>query len=259
MPLENGVGISRFTPIKLRQFQSIIEMHLAISKAVLNRNLFYPQKYLYVDVTAGPGKYLFNNTELTGTPIVFLNTVERLAISYDAVFLEIDTANFKKLEKNLPSTLNFGEVNIKNEDYKVTLSKLLSKNNKNQLGMIYVDPSNGIPDFELLHETNLKMPKMEVLLYLSATNLKRTQGINDAMLSDLIAKIGKKNWLVRKPIKGDRHQWTFLLGSNCNLFKKYEKIDFFPIDSPEAQQFFLKLDLNAKKLKIKMQPSLFKE
>jgi hypothetical protein len=71
--------------------------------------------------------------------------------------------------------------------------------------------------------------------------------------------MNKEHWLVRRPAKGDNHQWTFLLGSNASLFKNYRKIDFYKLNSPEAQEFFPKLDLTAQQYFEKLQPRLFED
>ena len=79
---------------------------------------------------------------------------------------------------------------------------------------------------------------MEILLNLSATNLKRNHGIADKKLSDCIKLLNKKHWLVRKPIRKDKHQWTFLMGSNDPRIKPYTAIRFHRLDSEEGQKIF---------------------
>ena len=69
--------------------------------------------------------------------------------------------------------------------------------------------------------------------------------------------VGKQHWLIRKPISWDTHKWTFLLGSNKDIFKDYKKIDFFRINSTEAQNFFPKLNLSEKQRQVLAQPPLF--
>ena len=69
-------------------------------------------------------------------------------------------------------------------------------------------------------------------------------------------QVGKKHWLIRKPISWDSHKWTFLLGSNTNIFKDYKKIDFLRLDSEEAQEFYPKLELTEKQRTELVQPRL---
>ena len=98
---------------------------------------------------------------------------------------------------------------------------------------------------------------MEVLLLPFCYKSKREHGYTDKTLSDYISQMNKNYWVVRKPIKGDKHQWTFLLGSNTELFKDYKSIEFFRMDSDEAQNFFIKLDLSKKQQLDKIQTNFF--
>ena len=256
MPIKDGVGYSFWTPLKQQHFEAILRMHLSISKAVISKNPYLNQQYHYIDATAGPGTYSVENQVLNGSPLVFIGLAEKIQISYQANFIEEVPENLDSLKSLIPQ-LDHGHIEYHCCDYKDILGDIIVTPNDKQIGLVYVDPSNGIPQFEVIANLTSKRPRMEILLYLSATNLKRAYQVTEQVLSDYILQMNKKHWLVRRPAKGDNHQWTFLLGSNTSLFKDYKKIDFYKMNSPEAQEIFPKLDLTARQYFEKHQPRLF--
>ena len=256
MPLLKGVGVSWLTPTKLHHLRAIMEMHVKITKAVLNKNPHYAREYHFIDATAGPGKYRAKWKTVEGSPLVFLSVAENEQLRYRADLIEKEPGNVALLRGHLPK-LGCGKASIHPGEYGPIIRKLLSSKDQTQLGLLYVDPSTGIPDFDTVAYVSRMRPRMEVLMYLSATNLKRNHGITAQLLSDHIAEIDKTQWLVRRPVSSDRHQWTFILGSRTNLFKDYGRIEFYPLDSDEAQAFFPKLNLSAKQRMEQFQPRLF--
>ena len=256
MGLPDGVGASLWTPRKQADFGSIASMHLSITKAVINKHPYYDQTYCYIDATAGPGTYLFDDEVIHGSPLVFIERAEAVQVPYSAHFIENVPETLDRLNRCLP-TAQFGTLHPHAGDYSDIIPIILGSKNEEQLGLIYVDPNTGIPNFDALALASQLRPRMELLLYLSATNLKRVHQFTDELLSSAIAKLNKAHWLVRRPAKGDRHQWTFMLGSNADVFKDYKKIEFYVLDSPDAQEFFPKLDLTRAGIWDKLQPRLF--
>jgi hypothetical protein len=68
MPKVDDVGFGQSTPIKIQHLSKILDMHMAITQAVLNKHAVYKKKYRYVDLTAGKGH---TPDGLKGSPLVF--------------------------------------------------------------------------------------------------------------------------------------------------------------------------------------------
>ncbi|MCW5887879.1 MAG: three-Cys-motif partner protein TcmP [Anaerolineales bacterium] len=239
MPIREGVGQSDYTPRKQQILQAILRMHISITQSVIAKYAYYEREYLYLDCTAGPGLYGDRGERITGSPVIFLQCAEEKTLAYTARFIEEDQRHARRL-KRIVAGCKQRDVVVRPGSYDQELPRVGRIGSGNQLGLLYIDP-NGIPHWEPIKHILDANPKIEVLIHLSATALKRVPG--EPSLAEVLQILGKQHWLIRQPFKGDPQQWTFLLGSNTQLFGKYKKIDFYPLESPEAQAFFDRINL----------------
>ena len=252
MPIKNGVGFGTHTELKINHLRNILAMHINITGAVIDKCRYYERVYHYIDATAGPGKC--PELGLIGSPMVFIKTAQSKGLYCKCDLIEIRQEHCDSLSRNLNQhqCIN-GTINIHCDDYAEVLSTLMLPN-RNQLGLIFVDPSGEVPDFEVIGKALEGRPRMEVLFYLPAANLKRFYHHTGMKLANYMQQVHKNHWLIREPV--GRHQWTFLLGSNTDLFKSYSKIGFYRFDSLEAQRIFPVLNFTKDELQHAKQASL---
>lgn len=253
MPLQNGVGYGDHSAAKQDDFHSLLSLHVGIVDRMTNKpGKNWQRRYTFIDMNAGPGCY----DGLIGSPLIFLEEIEKTTIPYRAVFIEREAINADALRDNVGLRSLRHQPLIINDSHANVLRKYIKSQAPKTYGLIYHDPSGSVPDFDLLSDASRApiLDYMEFMIYLSATNIKRVRRFQEAtnrdakvkLLIDSLQTINKKTWIIRKP--QGRHQWTFVLGSNWSKFPEWEKRGFYRIDSPVGQEILRSLTYTDKEL-----------
>jgi len=237
---------SQYTPQKNQDFRFILGTHIKITDCTLRKHRWANQNYNYFDITAGPGsgKYGF------GSPLIFVGEIGLIERQYRAVFIDQDETAYQRLQICLAPYSQNGNLSIHCGEHHEVLKKYLGIWRTKDFGLLFDDPSGQIPSFDLLAVFAKYYPRIDILIYITPTNIKRQYHCKlcscDLRLDDYIKRIPKKYWIIREP-KGC-HQWTFLLGTNWDSFPSFKNKGFYRIDSLEGQVIFDRANLTKEEL-----------
>lgn len=239
------VGHSNYTPKKQFDLGSYLKIHIDIVKNIYNKHFYANPPYWYCELNAGPGKV--NGTQ--GSPLIFLERIERAAVPYNALFIERNKECYESL-----AMLESDSVTVINGDHKEVMRDSTRWPCKSSYGALYHDP-NGMASFELLQDLSKRrgFRYVDFFLNLQAATYKRTKGLPErynarrTSLKEQLDEIDKGYWLIRGPV--GRSQWIFLIGSNWLYFPQYTKLGFYRLDSDEGQIALLRAEHTRQELK----------
>ena len=243
----NGYARSEWTPLKVEHHEAIVSMHLGVVAAVLKRHEWADGTYRYFDLTAGPGRGPDGEPQ---SPLQFVRAAARAGIDWRAVFVERSPETYRRLNESLPTS--WPCVRVVQGDSRDLLTGLLVQElpraRPNYYGLVYFDPVPGVEMFEVIGRLGeafrslRQLARVDVLMYVSATTIKRLRECCGQTLRGLLAGLGKRHWFARDTYDS-RHQWTFLLGTNWPDMKEYGRIRLFSIDREPGATLFDRLDL----------------
>jgi three-Cys-motif partner protein len=218
---------------------------MKIAKSCVTRSPDWAcQTLQYIDATAGRGR---EDTYGDGSALIFLDIAKQLDLTYQAHFIERDLPTYNQLLWNIPIEDHH---TIWNGAYSDILPHLSIPSKS--YGLLYVDP-NGTSDEQLNLESlgafARKHPYIDILLRLSANNMKRDQYSNKR-ICEVADAIGKFNWSITEPAPNDKNQWMFLLGTGSHSpLGEYNKIGLHPIHEEHAQQVLFSCNFSTKERK----------
>jgi hypothetical protein len=257
--MEDGIGRSEATADKADGFRKWIGMHVAICRNMISKcEKQWPgwpdPCYHYIDAYAGSG----TNYELgPGSPVIFATEAAASGVRWKAYLIDEVQRNVEMLKslvgRSVPEDQqsNASYWAERNEEAICAVVARFRKP-KASYGMLYSDP-NGLANHGLARLVSVELPRIDILARLSATSYKRA----GRRISEFMTDVPKDKWSVRAPVPGDKHQWTFLFGTNFEPGLEWRNEGFHLVGSGEGKAILKRLDTTAREAHEMVQPSLF--
>lgn len=230
------------TAYKQESLSDCLGLQMKMVANIRNRNAYLRVKpYLYIDLHGGKG---IDEDGARGSPLVFYDAISNSNMPYRAEVYEKDLVSFESLFDACSPLPNF---RLHNEDHHEHIKRLPKNSDKRQFGVVYCDPTDINIPVELLQTIVDVYPKMEIIINISATNIKRVRGwarkrdIDETELTwlDNILYSLKPMWIIRKPYKA--FQWTILMGTSWPKLPAWRSKNFEKITTPIGRAWFDKV------------------
>lgn len=204
------------TPVKQMNFRRFLTWHMSFTAVVIAKN-HRVKPYLYIDTNAGPGNYAAHGApQVDGSPLIFLDVAVQQLAGYEALFIERDAGEYERLARNTRPWLSDGR--------RRSARAIAADANEiipicgpeeYRYGLIYHDP-NGPPDWELLRSAAARFPRVDILVNLNCTSIKRVRGAHGQDAPDLLsglARIGKQ-YVYHTATTHGKWQWLMAMLTN---------------------------------------------
>jgi len=246
------VGVSKATDKKHKDFKKILDTQITIVQAIFNKHSYLKNTFYYIELTAGSGYYEFDGQMVTGSPLLALELMASSKyrnMNFEFHLWEKKKRHFKTLTKQIYKYPEYNNISIYlyPESCEYACKKLANIYNKKSFyGLIFVDPNGYVVDnktyitkpiIDILKSP--KFNKMDILVNLSATSVKRRK---DITLEKLLNQIPKLHWLIRDCTPNDKHQYSMSLFSNWPSLPKFRKLGFYNIKSSEGIEILYNLN-----------------
>lgn len=248
-PSTRGMGQSPVTLDKQDGLRCILRQHANTSKHIISKHPdWYTPTYWYVDTTAGCG---YNEqVQCSGSPLIFLDEIERTHLDYRGIFIELDPVLAGLLKDNLRQSYSHviaakpGQIAVVAGDNREWLPKVCDLIPDGSFGLGYHDP-NGEPDIDLLStiSTRWELRRFDLLVRYNSTAVKRNAHRSGRDLLGDISRISKTYLMVRRILPSDPWRWTFLYFSNWDGMTAWRSKGFVYADSAEGLQTLERLAL----------------
>ena len=254
MPTCSAAQYSEWTLEKHQQLGGLFRMYVPIVQSLRqNRRL---RRFVYFDLYAGPGLY---DHGASGSPLLAAYAFHNQPWCEALHCFEEDWDTYRKLTASTAAYDKLIAHHARNQDG--INFDVVKRIPADAYGICFSDPNCGHADsvfgpLEVLNEVASRWPRVDIVAYLSATNIKRIRAsFGGKHLIDQVRSIHKRFVRIRKP--SGRHQWTFILLTGWKDFPEWRKEGWVNLDSPLGLTYLEQLDETSKERRARENPSLF--
>ena len=253
------------TPVKLQRVAKILPwvIRMAAPHVRAAGGVFW-----YIDANAGPGTYTGVGGEaLEGSPLLALEALRALQVSYRAVLIDHDPMVTARLQSALVDRgfSDLQQVRVLCEDNRLALPRICAQPHpRKDRGLIFFDAQKA-PDFPLIDgvmglpamrhiDALVNVPTWTLKLERSAAHSARFGGKGYAWdtkdvrpLSERLGVLHKQRLLIGEPTRPQ--PWSLILGSNWPRFPEWTKGQFDAAESPIGQERLERISLSQRELR----------
>lgn len=256
MPVTPGQGQSDVTEFKERG----ISAACAVSLRIFAGKFAQRYRYFHFDINAGSGW----NTEVNciGSPVAFVRQAIQQGVDrFAAHFCDIDADACRSLlaHAEIGGDSRCSVFHGDNRGLVPAIPDVIQaarENPRHAIGTVLIDPNGcGVP-LDELSRLNAVAPKLDFIVNWNSVAFKRNRCANGGTdLRDALRALGKKHWLIRKPL--GIHQFTLLVGRNLEV-GAHKALGFYDLDTSIGRYIFDQCDLTRSEFKSRaVQSDLF--
>lgn len=178
-----------------------------------------------------------------GSPIAMLREAKLLGLDYRLHTVDIDAAACEALMARSEIAQEYGHRIFAhhgdNAEFAGVARELVRQRERPDMamGVWLCDPNDSSISMELLRNMGKFLPRMDVLLNVTGSAIKRANGAGGAKATvpELMEQCGKRYWLIREP--AGKFQWSLLIGRNFEV-GDYPGMGFYRLESSKGRDAF---------------------
>lgn len=261
MPTTPGQGQSQdATEHKERGIIAACSVSLRIFAAKFRAS---PYRYFHFDINAGTGWN--DEVNCIGSPVAFVRAAASQGIDrFNGHFCDIDADACRALLANSEVGADERCIVFHGDNRGLVpaipdLIRAVRENPRYAIGTVLVDPNGCDVPIAELAELNRIAPRLDFIVNWNATAFKRNRMANGGVdLETAIKRLGKKHWLIRKPISA--HQFALLVGRNMKV-GEHRALGFYDLATDLGRSIFERLNYTKSEIAARStpHPELFSE